>query len=321
MNNKNYLVYFLNSMKDELEFEDSKDFKNKVESNLDFKIKIQKFVFLAKYFGWNNSYSYNLYRHGPYSPVLTEDYYSNDLFDYTPLEISDLDFDSLKSFIRDKSIDYLESATTILLYKKFCGNISLDTAIEKLGEIKSYISPEIVEKSYYDVKDLKLTDKFVSRKVRRVVLKDVKNNLNKKIIENITLFENFEINYNRVFILGSLDYLRIVLREEKLNNYMKNDLFNLISQYVQDVEKIYSSCNGDNNVFENMNLSSLEEFFDRLQDYISNDLDVVKRLDDDDFDESLFYYSNFNYFCNVFYILLLTNILLCQKQVKLTYLI
>ena len=31
-------------------------------------------------------------------------------------------------------------------------------------------------------------------------------------------------------------------------------------------------------------------------------------------------YSNFNYFCNVFYILLLTNILLCQKQVKLTYL-
>ena len=145
MNNKNYLVYFLNSMKNELEFEDSEDFKNKVESDLDFKIRIQKFVFLAKYFGWNNSYSYNLYRHGPYSPVLTTDYYSNDLFEYTPLEISDLDLDSLKSFIRNKSIDYLESATTILLYKQFLGNISLESAIEKLGEIKSHISSEIVE--------------------------------------------------------------------------------------------------------------------------------------------------------------------------------
>ena len=289
MNNKNYLVYFLNSMKDELGFEDPEDFKSKVESNLNFKIRIQKFVFLAKYYGWNNTYSYNLYRHGPYSPVLTDDYYSNDLFEYTPLEIHDLDFNSLKNFIMDKSIDYLESATTILLYKQFLGNISLDTAIEKLGEIKSHIPSEIVRKSYYDVKDFKLANKPVSRKVRRVVLQNVKNNLNNKIIKNITLFENFEINYNRVFVLGSLDYLRIVLREEKLNNYMKNDLFNLISQYIQDVEKIYSSCNEDNDVFENMNLSDLEEFFDRLQNYISHDLEVLPRLDDDDFDESLFY--------------------------------
>lgn len=289
MNDKNHLVYFLNSMKDELDFEDSEDFKSKVESNLNFKFRIQKFVFLAKYFGWNNSYSYNIYIHGPYSPVLTDDYYSNDLFDYMPLEITDLDFDSLKSFIRGKSRDYLESATTILLYKQFLGNISLDAAIEKLGKIKSHISSEIVEESYHDVKDFKLTPNHVSRKVRGVVLKDVKNNLINKIIKNIKLFENFEINYNRVFILGSLDYLRIVLREEKLNKYMKNDLFNLILQYIQDIEKIYSSCNGDNDVFENMNLSSLEEFFDRLQNFISHDLDVLPRLDDDDFDESLFY--------------------------------
>ena len=289
MNDKNYLVYFLNSMKEELEFEDPEDFKSKVESNLDFKIRIQKFVFLAKYFGWNNSYSYNLYRHGPYSPVLTEDYYSKDLFDYMPLKINDLDFNSLKSFIRGKSRDYLESATTILLYKNFNGNISLDSAIEKLGAIKPHISPLIVEESYHDVKDFKLSSKSVPRKINSVVLKDVKNNLNKKIIKNIRLFENFEINYNQVFILGSLDYLRIVLREEELNDYMKNDLFNLILQYIQDVEKIYSSCNEDNDVFENMNLSSLEEFFDRLQNYISHDLEVLPRLDDDDFDESVFY--------------------------------
>ncbi len=38
-----------------------------------------------------------------------------------------------------------------------------------------------------------------------------------------------------------------------------------------------------------MNLKNLEEFFDRIQNYISRDLNVLPRLDDDDFDESLFY--------------------------------
>ena len=80
----------------------------------------------------------------------------------------------------------MESATTLLLYKQFLGNISLDAAIEKLGKIKSHISSEIVEESYHDVKDFKLTPNHVSRKVRGVVLKDVKNNLINKIIKNIT---------------------------------------------------------------------------------------------------------------------------------------
>ena len=288
MNNKNYLVYFLNSMKDELGFEDSEDFKNKVESDLDFRIKVQKFVFLAKYFGWNNSYSYNLYVHGPYSPSLSDDYYSNDLFKYTPLEISGFNLASFKEFINGKSINYLESATTIL-YKNYNKTKTSDEAIRKLAKIKPHISSKTVEETYFDVKGFELTKNAVSNNIQSVVLKDIKNNLNKKISKNIELFENFEINYNQTFILGSLDYLRIVLREEKLNKYMENDLFNLISQYILDVEKIYSSCNEDNNVFENMNLNNLEEFFDRLQNYISQDLNVLPRLDDDDFDESLFY--------------------------------
>ncbi len=92
-----------------------------------------------------------------------------------------------------------------------------------------------------------------------------------------------------MFILGSLDYLRIVLREENLNKNLKNDLFKAISKYVNDIEKIYSLCNKDNDVFENMSLTDLMNHFDRLQNYISHNLDVLPRLDDDDFDESLFY--------------------------------
>lgn len=290
MNNKNYLVYFLNTIKDELGFEDSVDFKNKIESDLNFRIKIQKFVFLTKYFGWANSYTYNLYVHGPYSPALTDDYYSNDLFDYTPLKINEFDLKDFKKFIKNKSINYIESATTILYYKKYNENIELDIVIKRIDEIKPHIPSKVIEESYYDVKEFKLHEKTIGKKDRILVLKDIKNNLNNKIIKNIKLFENFENNYNKVFILGSLDYLRIVLREEKLNNEeMKTDLFTLISKYIIDVENIYSSCNDDNNVFENINLSNLEELFDRLQNYISHDLNLIPRLDDEEFDESLFY--------------------------------
>ena len=80
-----------------------------------------------------------------------------------------------------------------------------------------------------------------------------------------------------------------MLREEKLNKYLKNDLYQSIAQYIEDIEKIYSLSNQDNVVFENMSLNNLIEHFDRLQNYISQDLDVLPRLDDDDFDDSLFY--------------------------------
>ncbi len=276
-------------MQEELGFEDFKDFEHKVESSLNFKIMVQKLVFLAEYFGWNNSYSYDLYIHGPYSSNLADDYYSNNLFNYSSLKIQDFDSKSMKQFIKDKSLDYLESASTILFYKKLNENISLDFAIKKLAEIKPHISSKIVEESYHDVEGFKLTNKSLNNIIQVNALNDFKNNLKGKIIKNIRLFENFEINYNRIFILGSLDYLRIVLREEELNNFMKNDLFNLISKYLADVENIYSHCNEDNDVFNNMNLKNLEEFFDRIQNYISRDLNVLPRLDDDDFDESLFY--------------------------------
>jgi len=69
---------------------------------------------------------------------------------------------------------------------------------------------------------------------------------------------------------------------------MKNDLFEIISKYVMDINRIYSFCSGDDNVFESMNLNILEEFFDRIQNYVAQELNVLPRLDDD-FDESLFY--------------------------------
>ena len=158
-----------------------------------------------------------------------------------------------------------------------------------MNRIKPYISSNVVESAYVDVNGFKLSDKQVSRNLPKFVLENVKTNLNSKILDNMKLFRYFDINYNQVFVLGSLDYLRIVLREENLNKYLKEDLFNEINRYVVDIEKIYSLCNGDNEVFENMSLNDLIVHFDRLQNYISQDLDVLPRLDDDNFDDSLFY--------------------------------
>ncbi|MBC7112712.1 MAG: hypothetical protein H5T34_01600 [Candidatus Methanomethyliales bacterium] len=40
------------------------------------RLKLQKLVFLARYFGLDMGYSFSLYIHGPYSPDLARDYYS-----------------------------------------------------------------------------------------------------------------------------------------------------------------------------------------------------------------------------------------------------
>lgn len=288
---KNHLCYFLNAMKDELDFNDANDFKNKVnlKNNLKFRIKIQKFVFIAKYFGWDNAYNYNMYHHGPYSPALSDDYHSNEIFENTPLQIQNFNLESFKKFVGNKSTDYLEAASTILYYKRFNHYITINDALNELNRIKPHIPSNIVKTAYNDVKTLKLSSRQTSKNLPKFVLDDIKTNLNNKILDNFRLFEQFDVNYNRVFILGSLDYLRIVLREEKLNKYLKNDLYESISQYIKDIEKIYSLCNEDNVVFENMSLNNLINHFDRLQNYISQDLDILPRLDDDDFDDSLFY--------------------------------
>lgn len=141
---------------------------------------------------------------------------------------------------------------------------------------------------FIDVKDFKLPEKNISKHPPKFVLKNVKTNLNNKILEYIKLFEHFNVNYNRVFILGSLDYLRIVLREEKLNKYLKTDLFKAITKYLNDINIIYSLCNKDNVVFEKMSLNYLITHFNQLQNYISQDLEVLPRLDED-IDDSLFY--------------------------------
>ena len=54
----NYAIIDKNSIQEESD----NGFKNR--------LKLQKFVYLAKKFGWNLEYDFSMYKHGPYSPGL-----------------------------------------------------------------------------------------------------------------------------------------------------------------------------------------------------------------------------------------------------------
>lgn len=72
MNEIRNLGYFLNSIKTTLPFEDTEDFKKKIDESKEFRIKVQKLVYLSKFFRWDNSYHFNFHENVPYSCQLSE---------------------------------------------------------------------------------------------------------------------------------------------------------------------------------------------------------------------------------------------------------
>ena len=104
-----------------------------------------------------------------------------------------------------------------------------------------------------------------------------------QINDYIDYFTDFGQCNNSIIVSGSLDYLSMILENETLDLEMKNDLLKLLSNYVLNVKKIYDWCDGNPKVFEYMNLNSLENKFNRIQDYISQELGISLRLYDSEF--------------------------------------
>ncbi|MGI0027086.1 MAG: hypothetical protein ACREAD_04515 [Nitrosopumilaceae archaeon] len=84
------------------------------------RLKIQKYVFLAKYYGLNFGYGHSMYRYGPYSPSLAADYYklaeSSKMYNTESKESLPKLFDSnnFMSLVKEKDTSWLEIATTLL---------------------------------------------------------------------------------------------------------------------------------------------------------------------------------------------------------------
>lgn len=283
-----HFVYFINYVKDSLSFCDAEDFTEKIRNDFDFRLKVQKFVYIAKYFGWKHSYKYSLYIRGPYSSTLADEYYNEDVLKYSPLEIEGFDFNSFNDFVDGKSIHYLESASTILYYMGSEENFTREDAIEKLQVIKPHIDSEIVGNAYNDIIRLNLFKNNNPYEI--IVIDDNLDNKKEILLDQINYYVDYFADFgkcnNSIIVSGSLDYLSMVLENETLTLEMKNDLLKLLSDYVLNVKKIYDWCDGNPKVFEYMNLNSLEIEFNRIQDYISQELGISLRLYDSDFELS-----------------------------------
>jgi uncharacterized protein YwgA len=128
------------------------------------RLKIQKYVFLSKYFGWEHGYSYNLYIRGPYSKELADDYYNlPGIMLSEPIEYSipTLDVNGFVDFIHDKDENWLESAATILsVFRYNKGKIpereAAGFALSRTKELKPKISSDVISKAYRDLANVSL---------------------------------------------------------------------------------------------------------------------------------------------------------------------
>ncbi|MDN5867934.1 MAG: hypothetical protein L0H55_11120, partial [Candidatus Nitrosocosmicus sp.] len=104
--------------------------------------KLQKLVFLAQSrFNLPSNYTYDIYKHGPYSPSFTDDYYQMnlDIINQKTYSLpSDFDENRYATLFIDKDNNWLEvSTTTIELFDK-----NKDIKIKDLTSSVKYLKPQ-----------------------------------------------------------------------------------------------------------------------------------------------------------------------------------
>ncbi|MCL2116274.1 MAG: hypothetical protein FWH29_08635 [Methanobrevibacter sp.] len=155
MENKELLLEFIYLLKESIDF--CFDI-NKFED----RIKLQKYVFIGKFFGLKHNYKYNMYIRGPYSSNLADDYYELGKNVNEPCS-KDLNFntENFSALVKNKEVEWLESATTMLSlyshyksnYKSLLGNTDFEKIIKDVSEIKHLIPENFIKQVCYDLKD------------------------------------------------------------------------------------------------------------------------------------------------------------------------
>ena len=266
MNETNNLVYFLNSIKDLLPFEDEQDFINKIKENKDFRIKV-------------------LNINGPYSINLADNYNDENLLNVHSIEIPTLNVNAFIKFTKDKSIDFLEVVTTLLyVFKNRKDSFNKDNCISALNELKPHINNEIKFKAYDEIIKLDLINQ-ITNKYSLEDINILKTSLKLKINKIQEQVEPLEICRNHTLILGSLEYMRIVMKIEHIDIAYKKDLMEFINYYANKLESTLLSLNN----LLNVDLTLFEDLFDQFQNYVSKELKIIPRVDDDNFDYANYY--------------------------------
>ena len=287
MSEINDLAYFLNSIKEILPFEDEKDFKEKISESKEFRIRVQKLVYLSKFFGWNNNYHFNFHKNGHYSCRLSEDYHKITLKESNePVEI---DSERFGKFIKNRDNDYLESSSSLLYYANSMNleYLNKQNTLRIIKILKPHLSEKIISQSFDNILKFDLLGADIDENYC-----DNLNNYEKIVRDKskglMDIFENYEISSNRLFLLGTLDYFRFVLENADLNDKNKWKLLDKLYDYAENIEKRYFKYHPTGEELVNMDLSGLKHDFDMLQDYVSDTLEIIPRLDENT-DLSIFF--------------------------------
>ena len=108
------------------------------------RLKLQKYVFLAKEFGLDLGYKHNMHLLGPYSRQLAHDRYDIDVIrdDYVDVVPKGLRSDEFFKMVHGRSHDWLDIACTIIYKKKFDKDFNLERAcMMKYEHPQSFIEP------------------------------------------------------------------------------------------------------------------------------------------------------------------------------------
>jgi uncharacterized protein YwgA len=122
------------------------------------RLRLQKYMYLAKFFDIDLGYKYNLYLRGPYSPTLAEDYYNLTEMDKVADIISISNVGEFADFVRGKDHKWLEIASTILfiwennMRKEWSSEDKFKTfIITRTSDIKSHAGRPFVERVFREL--------------------------------------------------------------------------------------------------------------------------------------------------------------------------
>lgn len=132
---------------------DATKLKDDTDDGFENRLKAQKYVYIAKYFGLDLGHRYDFHLHGPYSRGLTKDYFNLNLDNLPPPSIpSGLKEREFLSVVNSKSVKWLEIAATILFAKKN----NETTTLEHLCNMKPDHKPEFINSVSKDVSDINI---------------------------------------------------------------------------------------------------------------------------------------------------------------------
>ncbi len=149
------------------------------DKNFQSRLIIQKLTHICQIFGVEmKSYHFSLYKNGPYSPDLADDYYQNPLLiisqktDYKPSLTEMETFNQVKEIVlshplnNDHQADLLEAVSTVSHFKNRNPRLLDDDLFEKVISEKPFLSDKIITIAINLAKMLNFKSEYLTKEIQ-----------------------------------------------------------------------------------------------------------------------------------------------------------